>query len=194
MFIDTTPCPPSIRAVIFLADDAASLVAATSGVLALMHPFQYRHTFVPQLPTPLLALCTLQTPYVLGVRRYQGPLLARERYGDVVVVDVDKGEVILRGQARVKDFVGESGTALKQASESFDRVKQRAMGLFRSPASSSASGAAEEVRPDAVAAVLSDLKAALGAKPSANSVSALFRSLPGGAKATVEEVREIFCI
>ena len=157
-----------------------------------MQPFQYTHTFVPLLPTPFLTLAALKTPYVLGVRRYQGSQLARVAYGDVVVVDVDKGEIYFRGNAVVRDFVGESGTALKQASESFDRVKQRAMGFFRSPAASSASSEGangSEPRPDVVAAVLSDLKAAMGAKPTANSVAQLFRSLPGGSKATVDEQR-----
>ena len=36
---------------------------------------------------------------------------------------------------------------------------------------------------------MSDIKAALGAKPTANSVAQLLRSLPGGAKASVEEQR-----
>ena len=49
--------------------------------------------------------------------------LAKEALEDVIIVDCDSGDCTVRGDAGVKDIVGDSNNALKQAAESLDRVK-----------------------------------------------------------------------
>jgi hypothetical protein len=49
-----------------------------------------------------------------------------EAIEDVIIVDLDSGECTLHGGAKIKDFIGESGSSLKQATESLERVRSRA--------------------------------------------------------------------
>lgn len=114
-------------------------------MVAVLHPFIWQHILIPVLPGKLLDYATAPIPFIIGIRRYLlADLLAKRSLDGIVIVDVDSGEVRIEGDATVKDFVGESGTALKQASESLDRVVAKASGvanlLFRS-----AGGRAAEV-------------------------------------------------
>lgn len=65
----------------------------------------------------------------MGVRRSSYQLLLKEPLHDVIIIDIDKGEYRVMGGLPIRDFVGESGTALQQASEGLDRLQKRAAGM-----------------------------------------------------------------
>ena len=186
------------RRIIFIADETSTLLTSVLALGAMLHPFQWQHVFIPLVPSKLLSYTAAKIPYIMGVRRYLYQQLLREPLDDVILVDIDKGDYRVMGGVCIRDFVGESGTALKQASESLDRVRQRASDMasmfLRSTGASSGSGQTQDSDGsprDMVAIIVSELRAALAAKPGGSSVTAvasgLFRGLPGVAKSTVEE-------
>ena len=192
------------RRIILIADDTSALFTAVLALGAMLHPFQWQHMFIPSLPIKLLGYTAVRAPYIIGVRRYMYQQLLREQLDDVVLVDIDKGDYRVVGGMCIRDFVGESGTALKQATESLDRVRQRASdmaSMFLRNTGASSNGVlldADSGPRDIVAIIVNDLRAALTAKPGGSSVTAvasgLFRSLPGGVKSTVEESKGVWAL
>lgn len=193
------------RRIILIADETSTLFTAILGLGAMLHPFQWQHIFIPLLPSKLMSYTASKIPYIMGVRRYMYQQLLREQLDDVILVDIDKGEYRVVGGVCIRDFVGESGNALKQATESLDRVRQRASDMasmfLRNTGATSASGAVSDSdsgHRDIVALIMSDLRAALAAKPGGSSVSAvatgLFRGLPGGVKSTMEESKGVWTL
>jgi hypothetical protein len=138
--------------------------------------------------------------------------MGKEAIGDVIVVDLDKGEVRPVGNAFVKDFVGESGSVLKQASDSLAKASRMANMFFRGSSSSSgpsgsadgsgsgsgASSDEQRERGDVVGAVISELKSCLSGRPGSSSVagltSELLRSFPGGSKTSLEESQVVWAL
>ena len=49
--------------------------------------------FIPLLPAKLISYASVAAPFVLGVRRYMVSQLGQGHVVDVVVVDLDKGEL-----------------------------------------------------------------------------------------------------
>lgn len=193
------------RRIILIADETSTLFTAVLGLGAMLHPFQWQHIFIPLLPSKLMSYTASKIPYIMGVRRYMYQQLLREQLDDVILVDIDKGEYRVVGGVCIRDFVGESGNALKQATESLDRVRQRASDMasmfLRNTGATSASAVASDSdsgHRDIVALIMNDLRAALAAKPGGSSVSAvatgLFRGLPGGVKSTMEESKGLWTL
>jgi DENN (AEX-3) domain len=193
------------RRIILIADETNTLFTAVLGLAAMLHPFQWQHIFIPLLPSKLMSYTASKIPYIMGVRRYMYQQLLREQLDDVILVDVDKGEYRVVGGVCIRDFVGESGNALKQATESLDRVRQRASDMASmflrntgATSSSALTSDSDSGHRDIVALIMSDLKAALTAKPGGSSVSAvatgLFRGLPGGVKSTMEESKGVWTL
>lgn len=191
------------RRILLIADETSTLLTAVLALGAMLHPFQWQHMFIPLLPSKLLNYTAFKIPYIIGVRRFMYQQLLREQLDDVILVDIDKGDYRVVGGVCIRDFVGESGNALKQATESLDRVRQRASDManmfLRNTGATSATGAVSDSdngHRDIVAIIMSDLRAALVAKPGGSSVSAvatgLFRGLPGGVKSTVEESKGVW--
>jgi DENN (AEX-3) domain len=192
------------RRIILIADDTSTLFTAVLALGAMLHPFQWQHIFIPSLPLKLMSYTAVRTPYIIGVRRYMYQQLLREQLDDVILVDIDKGDYRVVGGMCIRDFVGESGTALKQATESLDRVRQRASdmaSMFLRNTGASSNGIvldADSGPRDIAAIIVNDLRAALASKPGGSSVTAvasgLFRSLPGGVKSTVEENKGVWAM
>lgn len=177
--------------IIFVADEVDTLSNAVLAAAAMLHPFQWQHIFIPLLPSKLLSYAGAPFPYMIGVRRYLWPNLSKEAIDDLITVDVDAGDVKIHGNPNFKDFVGQSGSTLKQASENFDAFKAKASGIANMFLGNNDIG--YEGPKDVVTAIISDLRSILAAKPGGGSIQSvatgLLKSLPGGAKTTTEESR-----
>lgn len=187
------------RRIVFVADEVDRLSSSVLATASMLYPFHWHHMFIPLLPANLTDFAEAPFPYIIGVRRYLMPKLRMDALGDVLVVDADSGKCELFGNVEILDFIGESGSTLKQATEGLDRMKARAMNLmmqgktflqdsnstisnnsfnisFNSNISnssnnlSSTSASSNYSGPrDIVATVLSDLKVVLNNKPGATS-------------------------
>jgi hypothetical protein len=123
--------------------------------------------------------------------------------GDVIFVDCDSGECYTRGSVLIKDLVGESGNALKLATESFDRVRAGVTNMFFGSGSSGSKQSSNSGlygdnnasgNKDIMSVILTDLRNVLSAKPGSASfqsvASGILRSIPVGAnKTSTEEAR-----
>ena len=178
--------------IIFVADEVDTLSNAVLAAAAMLHPFQWQHIFIPLLPSKLLSYAGAPFPYMIGVRRYLWPNLSKEAIDDLITVDIDSGDVKVHGNPNFKDFVGDSGSTLKQASENFDAFKAKASGIANMFLGNGSDGGYEGPK-DVVAAIIADLRSILAAKPGGGSIQSvatgLLKSLPGGAKTTTEESR-----
>ena len=179
------------RKIILIADETSTLITAVHAMGAMLHPFQWQYICVPLLSSKLLNYVSAKIPYIMGVRRYLYQQLLKESLNDVILVDIDRGEYRIMGGASITDFVGESGTALKQATESLDRVRQRASDMASMFLRSSITAETDNGPRDLVTVIVNELRTAIANKPGGSSVasvaSGLFRGLPGGIKSTVEE-------
>ena len=190
------------RKLILIADETSTLITAVHAMGAMLHPFQWQHICIPLLPSKLLNYASTKVPYIMGIRRYLYQQLLKESLNDVILVDIDKGEYRVINGASITDFVGESGTALKQATESLDRVRQRASDManmfLRNTGANVGNTDIDNGPKDMVAVIVNELRTALANKPGGSSVasvaSGLFRGLPGGAKITMEESKGIWAL
>jgi hypothetical protein len=110
------------RRVIFIADEVDLLSSSVLAAESMLCPFIWQHILIPLLPSQLLSYASAPVPYIIGVRRYLLPALANEPIGDVIIVDMNSGEVKLHGDVTVVDFVGESNTTTKHG---FDQVSDQ---------------------------------------------------------------------
>lgn len=77
--------------ILFHSQSYTRLNEACQGLIALMYPFKYSHTYIPILPANLIEFLSTPTPFIIGVhsslKREISDLL------DVIVVDLDGGSV-----------------------------------------------------------------------------------------------------
>lgn len=77
--------------ILFYSQSYTRLNEACQGLISLMYPFKYSHTYIPILPANLIEFLSTPTPFIIGVhsslRREISDLL------DVIVVDIDGGSV-----------------------------------------------------------------------------------------------------
>jgi len=169
------------RRIIFVAEEAELLSGCVIAAASLVAPFQWQHIFIPLLPSQLLAYVAAPTPYIYGIRRYLLPELKKQLAADlrsssegVLVVDLQAGDLQAFGAVDIVDFVGDSATALKQASDSLDRVKQAANSFL-----GTRDGNREERDRDRdlMAMIIADLRAAISNRP--GSAAASLQSVAG---------------
>ena len=174
--------------IVFIAEEAETLSATVLAAANMLHPFKWHHVFIPLLPGKLLNYLMSQAPYMIGVRKYLLSELRRDSLDGTVVVDCDSGEVRLQGQVHVRDLIGDSATARKQASESIDQMKAK-MSKFMGMGSSESP---QDIGPrDLMVVLLSDLKSAItSTKPSSYTISTL---LSGGMNRSVEDAMGARC-
>ncbi len=159
------------RRLIFVAEDVGTLSAAVHAAAAMLYPFQWQHIFIPLLPSRLLSYAAAPVPYMIGIRRYLLPMLFKEAIDDVVIIDLDSGECTAHGNVVIKDFVGSAGTAMKQATETLNRVTAGMTKLLSATTKGPVAGGDKDR--DLVACLLSDLRAGMSRQPGASG--ALFR-------------------
>lgn len=77
--------------ILFYSQSYTRLNEACQGLISLMYPFKYSHTFIPILPATLIEFLSTPTPFIIGVhsslKREISDLL------DVIVVDIDGGSI-----------------------------------------------------------------------------------------------------
>lgn len=77
--------------ILFYSTSYTRLNEACQGLISLMYPFKYSHTYIPILPATLIEFLSTPTPFIIGVhsslKREISDLL------DVIVVDIDGGSV-----------------------------------------------------------------------------------------------------
>lgn len=176
--------------ILFISNDVALLTNTIFSTLVMIYPFHWHHVFISLLPLKLINYLAAPVPYIIGIKKSVLAEVRRDICKDVLVVDLDAAELIPNGdKILLLDLVGDSGNALKQASESLDRVRQGVASMFLGKSNSDNDAAAQR---DLMAMLVLDLKAALGAKPGSSSLtsvaSGLLRGLPGSVK-TIEEAK-----
>lgn len=187
--------------IIFIANEADTLSNAMLAVVSMIHPFTWKYLFLPVLPTKLLTYAAAPYPFLIGIRRYQLPQLYKQELGNVVLIDLDSGDCSTRGVVNVRDIVGDSGTALKQASEALDFITRKAGGfatkLMKSANLMSSSGGSETQstsNKDVMASIINDLRSFLATKPGGSSLQAmttgLMRNIAGSS--TSSEAAKIY--
>jgi len=171
--------------IIFIANETDTLSNAMLAVVAMIHPFTWKYLFLPVLPTKLLTYAAAPYPFLIGIRRYQLPQLYKQELGNVVLIDLDSGDCSTRGVVNVRDIVGDSGTALKQASETLDFLTRKAGGfatkLMKSAnlisSTSSSSETQSTSNKDVMASIINDLRSFLSTKPGGSSLQAMTTGL-----------------
>ena len=95
------------KRIIFVANDGMHLLHCIQALLLLLYPFKWSHVCVPVVPTPLLNLCSLLCPFIIGIRRPSVPEVCRMPLESHVWVDLDNDslEVRLSGMDDEGEFV-----------------------------------------------------------------------------------------
>ena len=132
-------------------------------------------------------------PYMIGVRRSQLPIVKREAIEDVVIIDLDSGDIQEVGGAKIVDFIGDSGSALRQTADQLQRAKEKASSVASSvwswassstptkQATSDSSTPTQKRNRDLLMEIIADLKNVIATKPgSLNSLTAVAGSILGG--------------
>ena len=171
--------------ILFISNDVDLLTSTILASIAMIYPFRWHHVFITLLPPKLVSYLAAPVPYIIGVRRSVLAEVDRGLASGVMLVDLDNAEVGANGNVVQLDLIGDSGTALRQATESFDRVRMGVTSMFYGKtATTDETIAQKELMPILVL----DLKSALSAKPSSSALSGLLRGLPGTSK-TYEEAK-----
>ena len=168
--------------ILFIADEAETLSSTVLAAVTLLHPFKWHHTFIPLLPDNLLSYISKTSPYMIGIRRYLVNELKKEYLEGVVTVDIESGEVRLHGSGTIRDIIGDSGTTLKQASESLDQMKAKMSSMFygsAKPSGSTGGGdkkAMEHGGPkDIMLTVISDLRSMIISTKPGSTLSSMLK-------------------
>lgn len=180
--------------VIFVSDSTEKLLTAVPTSMHMIYPFKWQHLFIPVLAYKSIKTITLPTPYIIGIKRNISAQMYKESIGDAIVIDLDNGNLNVTGTCKFKNFVGDSGSSLKQVSESFDTFKARAYGVANLVLGKSSNDSSNDIAPkDVVASMVSDLRHILASKPGTHSIqsmtSGLLRTIPGLDKSTSEELK-----
>jgi hypothetical protein len=170
--------------VLFISNDVDLLTTTVLGSIAMIYPFRWHHVFITLLPSKLISYLAAPVPYIIGVKKSVLSEVSRELASGVMLVDLDNAEVGANGNIVMLDLVGDSGTALRQATESLDRLKMGVANMFYGKSTTANDEAANQK--DLMTMLVLDLKNALSAKPSSSGISGLLRGLPGTSK-TYEE-------
>jgi hypothetical protein len=187
--------------ILFVSNDVNLLTTTILSTLSMIYPFRWHHVFITLLPPKLITYLQAPVPYIIGIKKSALAEVSRDAAHGVLLVDLDQGEVGPNGNVVLMDLIGDAGTALRQATESFDRLKVGFSSILgfgsNKPSSSSASGGGDENDPanqrDLMTTVVGELRSALSSRPGGNSLTSittsLLRSLPVGSSKTVEEAK-----
>lgn len=182
----------SEKKVIFVSDSTDMLVQATHASIRMIFPFSWNHLFIPVMYPKLVHIANESSSAIIGIRRSHFMKLQQQNLGPFVLVDLDAYDVMLCGNVQLIDLVGESGSTLKQASESIDKVMSKASELFFKTTGGSDSSFRDPNlnNRDIMANLITDLKSIVSSRPGTNSLQAvavgLLRTIPGVGKSSEE--------
>lgn len=120
------------KRIIFVADEISTLSTNVLAASAMLYPFRWQHIFIPLLPSKLLSYTAAPVPYMIGCRRYLMARIRQEAIEDVIIVDLDSGDCSTLGGAKIKDFVGDAASSMRQATESLEKVRAKASSVATS--------------------------------------------------------------
>jgi hypothetical protein len=173
------------RRIVVVAGEVDTLSRAVMACVEMIFPFRWQHVYIPLLPASKLGYLNAPMPFVIGVKRYIFDSMDSTFMDGVVIVDIDEGCLQTLGDVEVMELVGNSGSALRQASEGIAQLTNKMSKGFASIVSNDQGGAFEgdvegagaggsrtqqtegPVRKDIIAAMFVQLKPFLAAKPSA---------------------------
>ena len=103
----------SERRIVLTSASVPKLSSCIHGAMALLSPvasgpLSWQHVFIPLLPRNLLSYVSAPMPYVIGMLAAHMPLLnqlGQQSLGEIVVVDLDTGELRLLNTTDAKRFV-----------------------------------------------------------------------------------------
>lgn len=178
----------SEQRIVFLAEDTSSLTSAINATMAMLHPFRWHYTLITQLPMKSLDLLKTSAPFIIGMKRLPTSELRMDEmtYRGIIWIDLDNGSFAC--DVPLRDFVGDAGNALKQATESLDRVRANMASVFLGKNGDSADNSNQR---DLMVMLVQDLKSVHASRPGSSSIqsvaSGLLRNLPvGGGKSNDE--------
>jgi hypothetical protein len=170
----------SDKKIVLIADDHQELTAAVYAALSMIHPFVWPHSIFTVAPASIVSRIISESfPFIAGIRRDTIKELPRNVFDTVVVVDLDQGMVNYTGPSPLHDLIGDSSTALKQATENLDRLRAGISSVFLGK---SADNSSESSQRDIMAMLVLDLKSVMSNRPGSNSLQSvatgLLRGLP----------------
>lgn len=170
----------SDKKIALIADDHQELTSAVYGALSMIHPFVWPHSVYTVAPVSIIPRIVGESfPFIAGIRRDAMKELPRNIFDNVVVVDLDQGIVNYVGPSHLHDLVGDSSTALKQASENLDRLRAGISSVFLGKSSDSSADSSQR---DIMAMLVLDLKSVMSNRPGSSSLQSvatgLLRGLP----------------
>lgn len=185
------------RRIIFLADDVEKLSSAVLATASMLQPFEWQHIFIPLLPSTMFDYIAAPMPYMIGVRRYLEPKLDKVALEDVIVVDADKGTLVVKNGKEPLDFVGKSGSTMKQASENVDALFKAGQGLMNMLLGHTNDSSMEAGPRDLMTVLVGDLRSLLASKPGSNNMrgvaSGIVNNFSGAGK-SVEEAKVLWTL
>ena len=178
----------SEQRIVFLADDNSTLSSAVNAAMAMLHPFRWNYTLITCLPSKCINVLKSSSPFIIGMKKIPTSELRMDEmtYRGIIWIDLETGSFAC--DVPVRDFVGDAGNALKQATESLDRVRANMASVFLGKGSDSNNEASQR---DLMVMLVQDLKSVQANRPGSSSIqsvaSGLLRNLPvGGGKSTDE--------
>lgn len=81
--------------VILCSKSLSLLTSCCHSLISLMYPFEWEHTYIPVLPTNLIDIVCLPSPYLLGVLPSSVSEIQDLPIEEVYILDLDSGEKIL---------------------------------------------------------------------------------------------------
>ncbi|CAI9722833.1 Hypothetical predicted protein [Octopus vulgaris] len=78
------------RNIILCSKNLGTLSRTIHGLITLLYPFQWQHTYVPILPPNMLEIVCSPTPYIVGILSSYLPDLKNMAIDEVVILDLDR--------------------------------------------------------------------------------------------------------
>ena len=82
------------RRVALASSQLSLLSACCHGFNSLLYPFLWQHTYIPVLPSKLLDMVCLPTPYMLGILSSCLPAMEDLPVDELIIVDLDNGSLL----------------------------------------------------------------------------------------------------
>ena len=86
------------RRILFVGDNVSTLSSFVLAMIAILHPFNWQHIFIPILPAKLIDFITAPCPFIIGIKRSHYAARPSKTLEGIVVIDVDSGDLTLQGE------------------------------------------------------------------------------------------------
>lgn len=117
VILELLTCLLTESKVILSSKSLSLLTSCCHALISLMYPFEWEHTYIPVLPTSLIDIVCLPSPYLLGVLPSSVPEIEDLPIEEVYILNLDTGEQILHPSTKCgipKYLCDEISSSLKQ--------------------------------------------------------------------------------